>query len=251
MWPGFARVTRFSLDLARRSDAAFDPTLAPVINLWGFGEKTDRRSVPAAANLAAALSKTGWQHLTVTSRDELVKDLPELTLNLSAVAKGFGVDEMVRVLRGRGFTNVYASIAGEVRGMGRNPRGGAWKVGDLGPAGGWNESDPMVAVAVLSTGRSPPRATTRSSSSTPRAGGWRTSSIRGPAGRCSTTWGTTMVAPDNMTADALGTTLLRARPRGGPAVHGFMDRRRRDLHRARGRGEVPPGPQRPLDGAGR
>jgi thiamine biosynthesis lipoprotein len=207
--PEFARVTRFSLDLARRSDGAFDPTLAPVINLWGFGEQTDRRSVPAAADLAAVLSKTGWQHLTVTPRDELVKDLPDLTLNLSAVAKGFGVDEMVRVLRGRGFTNVYASIAGEVRGMGRNPRGSAWKVGISAPLEHWNESDPMVAVAALSD-----RAISTSGDYQKfffDAQGRRLAHIFDPR----TGWpvqhdvgGVSVVASDNMTADALGTTLF-------------------------------------------
>lgn len=48
--------------------------------------------------------------------------MPDLTLNLSAVAKGFGVDEMVRVLRGHGLTNVYASIAGEVRVLGHKAK---------------------------------------------------------------------------------------------------------------------------------
>jgi len=49
--PEFARVVRFSLEMNRRSHGAFDPTLAPVINLWGFGEQTDRRAVPAEAEL--------------------------------------------------------------------------------------------------------------------------------------------------------------------------------------------------------
>ncbi len=47
---------------------------------------------------------------------ELIKDLPELTIKLGAVAKGFAVDEMIRLMQVHGLTNVYASIAGEVRG---------------------------------------------------------------------------------------------------------------------------------------
>ena len=103
--PEFARLVRFALELNRRSLGAFDPTLAPVINLWGFGEQTDRRGVPTEAELRAALAKTGCQHLTVNSAGELVKDIPGLALNLSGVAKWFGVDEMVRVLLRHGFTN--------------------------------------------------------------------------------------------------------------------------------------------------
>ncbi len=93
--PEFARVVRFSLGLNRRSHGAFDPTLAPVINLWGFGEKPEPQAVPSAAALTVARQRTGCRHLSITAQDDLVKDLPDLTLNLSAVAKGFGVDEMV------------------------------------------------------------------------------------------------------------------------------------------------------------
>ena len=92
--PEFARVVRFSLEIYRRSQGAFDPTLAPVINLWGFGEKTDQHAVPPEVELKTAMKWTGGSHLSVTAKDELVKDIPELTINLSAVAKGFGVDEI-------------------------------------------------------------------------------------------------------------------------------------------------------------
>lgn len=146
----FASVVRFSLEVARRSGGAFDPTLAPVINLWGFGEKTNSPAVPTEAELKAALAKTGWQHLTVTDRDELVKDIPDLTVNLSAVAKGFGVDEMVRVLRSRDLTNVYAAIAGDVMVLGHNAYGRNWQVGISTPVAHWNETDPMAAVVSLS-----------------------------------------------------------------------------------------------------
>lgn len=148
--PGFASVVRFSLELSRHSGGAFDPTLAPVINLWGFGEKNAALAVPPEMELKAAVRETGWRYLHVTARDELIKDLPNLTLNLSAVAKGFGVDEMVRVLRGRGLTNLYASIAGEVRVQGCNPRGTNWHVGISAPTEHWREQDPLAAVASLS-----------------------------------------------------------------------------------------------------
>lgn len=214
--PEFARVVRFSLEMYRRSHGAFDPTLAPVINLWGFGEKTDQRAVPPAAELQAALKKTGCQHLTVTSQDELVKDIPDLTINLSAVAKGFGVDEMVRVLRGHGLTNLYASIAGEVRVLGHNPRGTNWHVGISAPVAHWNENDPMEAVARLSD-----RALSTSGDYQKfftDAQGRRLSHVIDPQ----TGWpvqnqvgGVSVVATDSMTADALGTTLFVLGPEAG------------------------------------
>jgi thiamine biosynthesis lipoprotein ApbE len=148
--PEFARVLRFSLELNRRSRGAFDPTMAPVINLWGFGEKTDQRAVPPAAELQAAMEKTGCQHLEVTERDELIKRIPGLAINLSAVAKGFGVDEMVRVSARRGLTNVYASIAGEVMVTGHNERATKWQLGIAAPVDHWNEDSPMATAFSLS-----------------------------------------------------------------------------------------------------
>jgi thiamine biosynthesis lipoprotein len=207
--PEFARVVRFSLELNRRSNGAFDPTLAPVINLWGFGEKTDQRAVPPEAELRAAMKITGCQHLSVTANDELVKDIPELTVNLSAVAKGFGVDEMANVLLGHGLTNIYVAIAGEVKVMGHNPRGTNWLVGISAPLAHWRENDPMAAVASLSD-----RAISTSGDYQKfftDAQGRRLCHIVDPR----TGWpvqhnvgGVSVVAPDSMTADALATTLF-------------------------------------------
>jgi FAD:protein FMN transferase len=207
--PEFARVVRFSLEMNRRSHGAFDPTLAPVIDLWGFGEKTDQKAVPPEAELRAAMRTTGCQHLSVTDNDELVKDIPELTINLSAVAKGFGADEMVRVLRAHGLTNIYAAIAGEVRGLGHNPRGTSWQVGITAPLAHWREDDPMAAVISLSdlaisTSGDYQKFFTD-------AQGRRLCHIIDPR----TGWpvqhnvgGVSVVAPDNMTADALSTALF-------------------------------------------
>ena len=148
--PDFARVTRFSLELSRGSDGAFDPTLGPLINLWGFGEKTDKHAVPTEAERLAAVAKTGWNHLTVTEAGELVKDSADLALDLGAVAKGFGVDQMVRVLEGKGLKNIYASIAGEVRVLGHNPRGTKWNLGISVPVDHWREDSPMAAAVAIS-----------------------------------------------------------------------------------------------------
>jgi FAD:protein FMN transferase len=214
--PEFARVVRFSLEMFRRSHGAFDPTLAPVINLWGFGEKTDQRAVPADAELRAAMKKTGCQHLSVTAKDELVKDIPDLTINLSAVAKGFGVDEMVRVLQSHGLTNIYASIAGEVRVLGHNPGKTDWQVGITAPVAHWNENDPMEAVVSLSNQGISTSGDYQKFFTDPQ--GRRLSHILDPQ----TGWpvqhnvgGVSVVAPDSMTADALSTTLFVLGPEKG------------------------------------
>lgn len=146
----FARVTRFALELSRKSDGAFDPTLGPLINLWGFGEKTGGHIVPDADALRGAMAKVGWKHLSVSENDELTKDLPGLALDLGAVAKGFGVDRMIDVLRAHGLENLYASIAGEVRVMGHNPRGTKWMLGVTVPVDHWRENNPMATMLSIS-----------------------------------------------------------------------------------------------------
>lgn len=205
----FARVVRFALVMHRQSAGAFDPTLAPVINLWGFGEKTDQHAVPSEADLRAAMNRTGAHHLSVTDRDELVKDLPDLTLNLSGVAKGFGVDEIIRVLRGHGFTNLYASIAGEVMTLGLNPRATNWQVGISAPVEHWRESGPMAASVSISDQALSTSGDYQKFFKDPQ--GRRLCHIMDPR----TGWpvqnnigGVTVVATNGMTADALATTLF-------------------------------------------
>ena len=148
--PDFARVLRMALELNRRSAGAFDPTLGPVINLWGFGEAASPRRTPDETQVRAALARTGVQHLRVTDGNALVKDIPGLQINLSAIAKGFGVDVMAGVLRSWGFTNFYVSISGEVYASGRNAHGTNWQVGISAPVSNWRVGDPVVSVLSLS-----------------------------------------------------------------------------------------------------
>ncbi len=148
--PEFGKVIRFSLELSRLSDGAFDPTLGPLINLWGFGETTSQHAVPPDADIKAAISKTGWHHLTENDAGEMTKDLPGLAVDLGAVAKGFGTDQMFHVLQGHGLQNIYVSIAGEVRVLGHNPHGTKWMVGISVPVDHWRDDKPMAAMVSIS-----------------------------------------------------------------------------------------------------
>jgi len=147
---GFAALVRQSMELDRLSGGAFDPTLAPVINLWGFGEKTPEHRIPAEAELEQARRSTGIAHLRLTPAGELVKDIPGLQLNFGANGKGFGVDEMVRVLQARGLTNAYVSISGEVFVLGHNAKGTKWQVGIPAPVPDWRPGGPVATVLSLS-----------------------------------------------------------------------------------------------------
>jgi FAD:protein FMN transferase len=148
--PAFAVLVRQSIDLNRRSDGAFDPTVSPLINLWGFGETTPEHKVPTDAQLAEARRSSGFAHLRLTTAGELIKDIPGLQLNFGANGKGFGVDEMARVLQRHGFANFYVSISGEVFVIGRNPKGAKWQVGIPAPVANWRPGGPVATVLSLS-----------------------------------------------------------------------------------------------------
>jgi len=147
--PDLLRLMKFSLDLNRQSQGSWDPTLGPVISLWGFGEKTEKHAIPPEAELKAALKLTGCQHLKLTDSGELIKDIPELSLNLSSSAKGFVTDEIVKLLGTHGLTNVYVAMAGDLAVRGHSPRGVKWQVGIALPMENWKENNPMATAVSL------------------------------------------------------------------------------------------------------
>lgn len=125
----FARVVRFALELHEKSGGLFDPTLGPLINLWGFGPAPRVARTPSEEAIAEARSRTGAHHIQIGPEDRLAKSSPDVELNLSAVAKGFAVDEVARLLESRGFSNYFVEIGGEIRVRGTNPSGQPWRVG--------------------------------------------------------------------------------------------------------------------------
>ena len=124
----FARVTAFALEMAERSGGAFDPTVAPLVDLWGFGKKEGRNRVPPDADIERARELTGFTHLAVRSSDTLRKDLAELELDLSAVAKGYGVDRVAELLMQRGYANILVDIGGEIVARGNSARDVPWRI---------------------------------------------------------------------------------------------------------------------------
>jgi len=125
-----ADVTRFALDTAKRTDGAFDPTVGPVVNLWGFGPDK-RRTVPTDEEIDDALSNVGFHQLEARLEPPaLRKTNPSLYLDLSAIAKGFAVDEISDLLVKRaGRTDSMVEIGGEVRTRGTHPDDTAWRIG--------------------------------------------------------------------------------------------------------------------------
>lgn len=125
--PGlFAEVIECALDIARRSEGAFDPTVGPLVALWGFGAHAHAQRVPDAARLAATQARCGWQRLHW--HDGHLLQPGGLELDLSAIAKGFAVDLVSRWLRSQGIAAALVEVGGELHGYGRKPDGQPWRV---------------------------------------------------------------------------------------------------------------------------
>jgi thiamine biosynthesis lipoprotein len=124
------RVVAEALQVSRLSAGAFDPTVAPLLDLWGFGPAGGAGRLPGPAAIRATRARVGWSGLDVAEgMAALRKRHLDLALDLSAIAKGFGIDAMAEHLERRGLADYLVEIGGELRGRGRGRHGGGWTVG--------------------------------------------------------------------------------------------------------------------------
>lgn len=125
-----AAVVATALEVHERSGGAFDITVGPLVDLWGFGagsKATDR--VPGPAEIAAAAARVGSQALSARADPPALFKAADREIDLSAIAKGHGVDRAALWLEGNGVANYMVEVGGEVRTRGRNPQGGKWRIG--------------------------------------------------------------------------------------------------------------------------
>ncbi|WP_282275986.1 FAD:protein FMN transferase [Stenotrophomonas sp. PS02297] len=127
--PGeFWRVLLAAQAVAERSGGAFDPTVGPLVALWGFGADAGQRRAPDAARLAEVAAQCGWQRLQLDPQAQAALQPGGLQLDLSAIAKGYGVDLVSDWLRGQGIDAALVEVGGELHGRGRKPDGQPWRV---------------------------------------------------------------------------------------------------------------------------
>lgn len=130
---------------------AFDITVAPLVNAWGFGPESLAGKQPAADRSQIAGPATGYERIEL--RDDppgIRKRTSRMSIDLSGIAKGFGVDEIARVLDDYGISSYLVEIGGEVRGRGTRPDGKPWRIAVEHPAIGTRRLDGIVELADLS-----------------------------------------------------------------------------------------------------
>lgn len=125
-------VLRLAREISRRSDGAFDITVGPLVNAWGFGPDGRPPTPPAQEELEAILEHVGFELLELVPGGVL-KRHSGVVGDLSAIAKGYAVDRVAEALEGAGIARYMVEVGGEVRTAGEAPAGGPWRIGIEGP----------------------------------------------------------------------------------------------------------------------
>lgn len=122
-------VLETALDVGRASGGAFDVTVAPLVDAWGFGPLGPVSEAPESAVVDSLLQFIGEGKLTVDRAEATAVRLhPGVRCDLSAIAKGYAVDQVAELLESEGGTDYLVEVGGEVRTRGRNSRGARWEV---------------------------------------------------------------------------------------------------------------------------
>jgi len=149
----FANVLAESIRIGMISEGAFDITLAKVVNLWGFGPDGRISRQPDEASLNAMRDKIGL-HKLVVEGNQLSKTSEGVSIDLSAIAKGYAVDKVADTLDQLGITNYLVNIGGELRASGRSISGQKWRVGIEKPhiLGGVQQVAELENMAIATSG---------------------------------------------------------------------------------------------------
>jgi thiamine biosynthesis lipoprotein len=121
-------VFQASLHLQRFSEGHFDPTVMPLVRLWGFGPD-ERSGAPDPEAIEAALAKVGIGAIELDVENGTLTKKSPVELDFSAIAKGYGVDAVAELLLQQGIKGFLVEIGGEVRVGGTKPDGSPWRVG--------------------------------------------------------------------------------------------------------------------------
>ncbi|WP_313914176.1 FAD:protein FMN transferase [Tahibacter sp.] len=122
------RVVTTALAVARETGGAYDPTVGRLVNLWGFGPDGTRESPPPAAAIERARADCGWQRLRCDDARHAVWQPGGVFLDLSAIAKGFAVDQVCASLERHGIHDYLVEVGGELRARGFRGDGRPWYV---------------------------------------------------------------------------------------------------------------------------
>ncbi|EED33066.1 thiamine biosynthesis lipoprotein [gamma proteobacterium NOR5-3] len=134
----FATVLDSALAVGELTDGAYDVTVGPLVELWGFGARAGTLTPPDASEIGAAMQLVGAERLAWDADTASLSRPEGLRIDLSSIAKGYAVDQLSELLAAQGIVNGLVEIGGELRASGSRPEGGPWRLAvespDLGQA---------------------------------------------------------------------------------------------------------------------
>jgi FAD:protein FMN transferase len=202
--PYFLPVLKASKSIYQKTEGSFDPTVGPLVNLWGFGPGGPQ--LKDSVNIASMLNLVDFDAITYDSI-QVRKTKSGIYLDFSAVAKGYGVDVIGQLLQDKGIENFLVEIGGELVARGVNEKGELWKVGINRPDETGRADELYSIIALDNRGM----ATSGNYRNYYEADGLKISHTINPAtGRpvSHSLLSATVFANDCMTADALATAFM-------------------------------------------
>jgi thiamine biosynthesis lipoprotein len=122
-------VLRLSQEVSAFSGGAFDISIAPLVNLWGFGPQLRSEDfLPETSTIETLLADTGFEYLLLDPEQQSVMKTRDISLDLSAVAKGYAADQVAELLDSSSLENYLVEIGGEIRSKGHNAQGQPWRI---------------------------------------------------------------------------------------------------------------------------
>lgn len=125
----FLRVMTVARRIYELSEGAWDGTVYPLVDLWGFGRTIKEKRVPQKKEIEDQLANVGFDKIEISEKGYLAKRNTIVRLDLGSIAKGYGVDQVAEVIRNNGINNFLVEIGGEVYASGYKKDGGYWVVG--------------------------------------------------------------------------------------------------------------------------
>ena len=120
------KLIRVGEQLSEQSEGAYDLTVEPLLNLWGFGPQAREEKVPTVQALADVRQRVGYQHLRI-DRDQLCKDAA-VEVDFNSIAAGYAVDTIAAKLEAMGIHDYLAEATGELKASGKKLDGSPWKI---------------------------------------------------------------------------------------------------------------------------
>ncbi|OPY10561.1 MAG: Thiamine biosynthesis lipoprotein ApbE precursor [Syntrophus sp. PtaB.Bin001] len=146
--PDTWQILSLAAEYWRKTDGAFDVTVNPLVELWGFGYDGEG-NFPAPAAIKAALPKVGSDKLQLFSNTQQVRlAKPGMSLSMGGIAKGYAVEEAAKVLQAKGVKNAMINASSSIKVIGDGPGGRGWRVGVENP----RQAGKLIGVIVLHSG---------------------------------------------------------------------------------------------------